>query len=182
MGVDVDTDQAAQLRELLDREAIRNLMVQASRGVDRVSAEILLPLYHEDSLDIHGGFRGSGREFAELPSRSSPTNLAGHHLLGQSCIDLDGGTAVVETYFVYHYERFASKRNHVRVGYMAGRYLDKIEKRDGVWRFTVRRVVIDTGSEQSKADEPPGLSSFPRGQRWPDDDVFHPERLSIDAQ
>jgi hypothetical protein len=56
------------------------------------------------SYDDHGGFKGSGSEFAEMicapAGRAGQLNM--HHLLGQSVFDVHGDEAWGETFFVMH--------------------------------------------------------------------------------
>lgn len=179
MSANLTAAEIARLRELLDKQAIRDVLAAASRGIDRIAPEVLRAAYHEKSIDYHGAFAGSGAEFAASPGRSSPDNLVNHHALGQSLIDVDGTVAFAETYFQMNYERFARKRDEVRIGTMIGRYLDRLDKIDGEWRITVRKVLIDSSRESGKADQPPGAGAFPAGQRWPDDEVFRISELKL---
>ncbi|MGQ4600667.1 nuclear transport factor 2 family protein [Nocardia sp. R6R-6] len=179
MTEELTPEEIGRLRELLDKQAIRDVLAVASRGVDRVAPEVLRAAYHEESIDYHGAFVGSGPEFAALPGRNSPDNLMAHHALGQSLIDIEGTTAFAETYFLMNFERFARKRAEVRIGTMIGRYIDRLDKIDGEWRISVRKVVIDSSRESSKADQSPGAATFPAGRRWPDDEVFRISELRL---
>lgn len=179
MSDELTPAEVGALRDLLDQQAIRDVLAVASRGIDRVAADVLRTAYHEKSIDYHGGFVGSGHEFADLPGRSAPENLMAHHALGQSLIDLDGSAAFVETYFVMSFERYAKKRDEVREGTMIGRYLDRLDKIDGVWRISVRKVVIDSSREWTRTDRSPGAGTFPAGKRYPDDAVFALRDLTV---
>lgn len=181
-SMQMTADELARLRSLLDKDAIRDVLSRYARGIDRIAPDLVRSVYHADAIDIHGTFRGDRDEFAERSSRISPDNLCGHHAMTHSHIELEGDTARVETYFIHHFERFARKRNEVRAGVMVGRYLDRMERRAGEWRIAVRRVVVDVAWEWPKGDEPPGAKTFPRGARWPDDEVFHLDRLFAAAQ
>ena len=181
MTEDLTAAEITRLRELLDKQAIRDVLAMASRGIDRIAPDILRSAYHEKSMDYHGAFAGSGAEFAESPGRGSPDNLVNHHALGQSLINVHGTVAFAETYFLMNYERFARKRKEVRTGTMIGRYLDRLDKIDGEWRITVRKVLIDSSRESSKAEQPPGAAAFPAGQRWPGDEVFQISELKLPA-
>src|SRR5215217_5333168 len=95
-------DQAIQ--NLLDREAIREVLARYCRGMDRVWPDLIASVYQEKSRDYHGSFSGSGYEFAHdsEPARKRQTdvNVINHHLLGQCLIDIEGDTAKCETYFL----------------------------------------------------------------------------------
>src|SRR5713226_9201532 len=95
-------DQVAELAAILDKQRIRDLFTRIARGSDRVDGEMLLSGHTEASVDEHGPFKGTGREFAARPERYSASNVLTHHQLGQSSIDLQGDVAYCETYFIAH--------------------------------------------------------------------------------
>ena len=55
----------AELRELRDRESIREVIHRYCQAVDRCDLEMLKSCYHEDGYDDHGFFAGNAHEFAE---------------------------------------------------------------------------------------------------------------------
>jgi hypothetical protein len=63
-GSEVPTLQQS-LRELLDREAIRTVLYDYCRAVDRGDAELMKSCYHADGTDDHGFFSGGGWDFAD---------------------------------------------------------------------------------------------------------------------
>jgi hypothetical protein len=50
---------------LQDRQAIQDVLMTYSRGIDRLDRELLLSVYHDDAIDDHGVFVGSPEEFAD---------------------------------------------------------------------------------------------------------------------
>jgi hypothetical protein len=63
------------------------------------------------------------------------------HVLGQSWIELEGNTARVETQVIsYHRVNMGEEERDTCIG---GRYLDRIEKRDGEWRIATRTMLYD---------------------------------------
>ena len=55
----------AELAELRDREAIREVIHRYCQAVDRCDLEMLKSCYHPDGYDDHGFFAGNAHEFAE---------------------------------------------------------------------------------------------------------------------
>lgn len=141
MGADLSTENLEKiLRELQDREAIRNVIATYSRGVDRMDRELLISVFHPDAVDDHGVFLGSREEFADW----AIANHTASHLSHQHCIlthtcDLDGDTAHTETYYMF----VAMNRVGTPMASSGGRYIDRLEKRDGRWAIAVRVCIRD---------------------------------------
>jgi hypothetical protein len=71
---------------------------------------------------------------------------ATHHQLGPVSIELAGETAFTEVYFTSHH-RFGAvpppggEPHQDR--FMGGRYVDRFERRDGVWKIAERQGIND---------------------------------------
>ncbi|WP_197487877.1 nuclear transport factor 2 family protein [Rhodococcus sp. LB1] len=158
-----------QLRELLDREQIRELLARLARSLDRVHVQGILDCYAKESTNDYGAFIASGAEFAARPSRQSLNNVATNHLLGQSVIELAGDVALCETYFrAITVERIDED---LRQTDLAGRYLDRVERLEGIWQLVERVVRMDWVSSQPVQGWA-AMSRFGQGSRWPDDLVY----------
>lgn len=164
-----------ELRENLDKERIKELIARLARAVDRVDEAGIRACYCRASCDEHGPFVGTGAEFAARSERQAPSNVSSHHMMGQSLVDLRGDEAYAETYFIgHHVHEMAGDLVEARI---CGRYLDHVVRLDREWKLKFRRVVLDWATSGT-AREWSGMREFPLAQRWPDDDVFHPERLA----
>jgi hypothetical protein len=136
---DMTIDEAA-LQELLDREAIRGVYTRYARGLDRGDAELIAAAYHPDATEDHHGEIYSGATIGET--------LASHVLEGMNrtathitniSIALNGNKAGCEAYYLgLHVLKNGGKRLM-----SAGRSLDRLEKREGVWRFVYRNILPD---------------------------------------
>jgi uncharacterized protein (TIGR02246 family) len=132
-------DEAA-LQAMLDREAIRSVYTRYARGLDRGDTELIASAYHPDAVEDHHGEVYSGEKIGET--------LANHVLKGMSrtftqitniTIALNGDKAGCEAYYMgLHVLKNGNKRLM-----SAGRSLDRLEKRDGVWRFVYRNILPD---------------------------------------
>ncbi len=131
-----------QLQELVDKQAIQELVHRYCRAADRRDVELMRTLYHDDAIDDHGGFfQGLARDFIDkLPEIQAPMEIL-HHNVTTLNIQLDGHYAEGEVYVLaFHKVKTDSEPFDLLIG---GRYLDKYEKRDGVWKFSHRAVVAD---------------------------------------
>ena len=152
------------LREMQARYEIEQVLRCYARGVDRGDVALIRAAYHEDGTDDHGEFKGLGRDFAELLVASTRDRwLASQHQLHQSNIALDGETAWVETYFTA-YHRVEDADGETQLETFGGRYVDRFERRVGVWAIADRVVVYDWSRIDTVANAYPS-EPFEPGQR-----------------
>lgn len=146
----------SMVQELWDREAIRDCLARYCRGVDRFDRELILSAFHPDAVDEHGKFIGNPEEFVQwaLDQHAKAHLSHQHYMLNHRC-DIDGDTAHAETYFMF--VSMNREGNPLTMG--GGRYVDRFEKRNGVWAIAFRVCLRDW----AKLDERPDmddLSSF----------------------
>ena len=140
------------VRELYDRQKIREVVTNYCRGVDRMDRALLLSCYHPDAIDDHGFFVGGPEAFWEWVNHYHNNAQAGHqHIITNHSCDLDGDVAHTETYWMF--AGMDAKDYSFSIG--GGRYIDRMEKRDGVWRIAARKCVSEWGGvpTQSKVPE-----------------------------
>lgn len=130
-----------ELQALLERDKIRDCVVRLARGEDRRNAALITACYWPDSITDYGVFVGSFSEYLAWVVPGSPAIPVTQHVLGQSLIDLQGDKASVETH-VTSYHRIDMGTEH-RDTVIGGRYLDRIEKRNGEWRIAQRTMLYD---------------------------------------
>jgi ketosteroid isomerase-like protein len=126
--------------ELKDRSEIHQCLMTYSRAVDRLDRDLLLTIYHPDAVDDHGIFVGGPEQFADwVIDMHTRTHLSHQHCQFNSTIDLDGDVAHAETYYMF----VALNRNGPPFAMSGGRYIDRLEKRDGRWAIADRICVRD---------------------------------------
>jgi hypothetical protein len=131
-----------QLERLLAREAIREVLANYARGVDRADGPLLRSCYHADAIEEHGGtYTGNAHAYVDgaIPRIEKMGTM--QHLLGTSHIELDGNIARVETY-IWTFARFAVEGGSLDT-FTGGRLVDRFECRDGAWKIAHRRTVFD---------------------------------------
>lgn len=154
------------LQELLDRQAIHDVLLRYCRGCDRFDRELIAGAFHPDGIDDHGVLR-SGAELADMIVAMDPAHRH-FHLLGNVLIELEGTTAFSEAYFtsVRSFER--DGRTFTRT--KAGRYVDRFERRGRVWAIA-HRVVVDDWSRVDEVTEAAEDVAH-LGAKRPDDWVY----------
>jgi SnoaL-like domain len=125
---------------LIDRQAILDCITSHSRGHDRHDTDIITAAYHHDGYDEHGKAVNPGPKYAEW---INPVHAAGSqshlHNITTHTVDIDGDTAHAESYVL------VALLNHdgVTARLINGRYLDRLEKREGTWKIAVRRSTVE---------------------------------------
>jgi hypothetical protein len=167
---------SASLQRLTDRQAILDAITTYSRGLDRHDEEMIAAPFAEDAIDNHGDFVGDGRELAVWGNALHAHSFDAHqHFLATHTCDIDGDGAHTETYWLAVLRRNESGRS-VMIG---GRYIDRLERREGVWKIVLRVTVMESIAE---AERPP----FPRWAyyvqgRWDRQDISYMRPLSFNG-
>jgi hypothetical protein len=137
-------DDLEQLRRdvayLMDRQAILDCIASHARGHDRHDSEMLTAAYHDDGFDEHGNAINAGPKYAEW---INPVHAAGsqnhlHNITTHTC-EIDGDRAHAESYVLVTLLDHSGETAR----FINGRYIDRLEKRDGVWRLAVRRSTVE---------------------------------------
>ena len=165
-------EEVAYLRELIDREKIRDCLQRYCVGADRCDVEMLSSTYWPDAHDIHGDFDGSGEDFIKWVIPGLKNLVCTQHFMGNSLIRIDGKFANVETY-MRNWHTLQDENGQKSDLIHGGRYLDKFEKRNDEWRVIDRLVMFDFVLENPTtaefADGCLGQKNIPVSTRFPDD-------------
>ncbi len=139
------------VRALLDKQACAELVFRLARAIDRRDEALMRSVFHDGATDDHGLFAGTAAAFVDwvLPLLATMTRT--QHLIGQCLIEAAGDTARGESYFTAHHA-LAGQNGTDRVTIAAGRYLDRFERRLGVWRIAHRHAVYDWSSAGPSTD------------------------------
>jgi hypothetical protein len=130
-----------RIENYLAKQEIYELICTYMRGLDRLDHKLLASTFWEDAWCDYGFTRGPALEFAQFCMDALKDHAANHHMIGNVLIDIDGDEAFGEVYFnAYHKVQGESGFEDVII---AGRYLDRYEKRDGVWKFAYRSEQVD---------------------------------------
>lgn len=159
--------------ELADRSAIQDVLVQHCRGVDRADGALLKTAYWPDATVAYGGFNGNAHEFCGILPAAIRGFARTQHSISNVAIDLRGDDARVETYVTaYHYTQGENGADR-EMTYL-GRYLDRMQRRAGVWKISHRQVVMDWNQNAAATAvwNGPPFEGLATGERHPDDPLY----------
>lgn len=132
------------LQSLIDKEAIRELVLLYSRAIDRKDVALLRDLYTDDATDSHGdSFDGPADAYCDFIEKSLPyMPYSGHHVCNH-LISVAGDEANGEVYaLAYHI--IPTREGGQEEDFMAVRYIDNYRRcADDKWRFAKRVVTYD---------------------------------------
>jgi len=132
-------DRTTRLEELLDRQDILDCLTRFSRGMDRFDRALFLSAFHEDATIAAGPFVGGAAALYDWASAlHEQGQRATHHNLTNHTCEIDDDVAHAETYYLF------VGRNRDDSNWIAGgRYIDRLERRDGSWRIALRTNAIE---------------------------------------
>jgi hypothetical protein len=123
---------------------IRQVLYRYCRGVDRGDEAMIKNVYHAGATDDHGSWKGRGEDFAAyIVETMDGQSTASQHHLTNVLIELDGDGAAVESYFIALHPYQADGEGGEALAFVGGRYLDRFERRGGIWRIANRKVLLD---------------------------------------
>jgi len=164
----------------LAKQDIHDLIMAQARATDRRDEVLLKSLWHAGAtVDVGGFFTGPAPEYCEFVLQATAELKRMYHSVANEWSRVEGDTAVAESYviaFTTSGEETAEESSDMDE-LTGGRYLDRFERRDGVWKFTHRSYVLDWTMRQPStdlSDEPDSMyaSLRTRGSAFPDDPVY----------
>lgn len=176
-GVSLET----KVEYMLDRMAILECVNRYARGIDRHDVEIMRSVYHEDGIDEHGMVVQSMATFPDWANRTHEalTRAHTHNLTTHTC-DIEGDVAHAETYVLAVTERPDGK--NIKIG--GGRYIDRLEKRDGRWAIALRRTVVEwtlSGDASVFHSEDYRSRGYAQGS-WSREDISYQRPLGLEPE
>jgi hypothetical protein len=154
-----------ELEERLDRMQERQDVIDClhryPRGLDRHDSEVLASVFHEDA-DIRYGpdvFLRNVDEFVTWANAFHEDSYVRHvHLIEVNDVDIQGDVAHTETYVWFSLLR----EDRARLDVGAGRYIDRLERRNGQWKIAAREMLLEW---KGTVDAAPEVPDHPGG-RW----------------
>ena len=136
---DLSAQEVAALRELLDRQAIVDCIHRYARGVDRGDEDLVRSAYHPDAVEDHGAYVGEVDGLVAFLAAAHRPFDAYQRFVSNVSVELDGDRAHAESYYFCILRR--DDKGHLLAN--GGRYVDRLERRDGGWRIARRVVVME---------------------------------------
>jgi len=140
------------------REEIRDLLARYCRGVDRMDADLIASAYHPDAIDEHGITQFTGETVgAGIVALMQSARFSMHHVTNQLIQLHDDDHAGCETYYVVW--QTIPDEGGEQLLHVLGRYVDRLERRDGEWRIAHR---ASRGDCRNRATDSAGRHRVPR--------------------
>ena len=157
MNVDVD-ELRDQVRLLTDRSEIWDCMQRYARGIDRQDRALLRSAYHDGAVDDHVGFVGVVDDFIDWALAYHSTQTRYQHYLLNHTVDIDGDEAHAETYYLF-VGTDRAPANHMTIS--GGRYVDRLERRDGRWAIVDRVCLVEFMNESQSLLTDEAIAAVP---------------------
>ena len=165
------------VQALLDKQAITEVLYSYCRAVDRADLDLLRACYHDDATEDHGGtFSGPAAEYIANIAPILPRGGIMTHTTSNILITLDGDAAHAES----HILAFARmKKDGEKFDTLTlARVVDRMERRDRVWRIVARRLAWEWNHEMPMAETwgrgllAPDPTVLVRGAKIPNDIIY----------
>ena len=139
----VESELAAlrgRVAHLEDRAAILDCITRHARGCDRHDVDLITSTYWPDGIDEHGRVTNTGSEYGTWANEThaATTQVHTHNVTTHNC-EITGDTAHADSYVIV-----VLLGNDGRTAqFISGRYLDRLERREGEWRIALRRSTVE---------------------------------------
>ena len=133
------------LRELLDKQAITEVIYDYARSMDRLDRDLGKACFHPDAPADYGEqmFQGTGHEFVDMCMDAHLGFHAHSHQFSNIRIWIDApDRARSETYGDVPLRRY-DEQGQAQAIRNLGRYVDEWRKSDGRWRIAKRIYLTD---------------------------------------
>jgi hypothetical protein len=172
MSAAVTPDLAARLDVVESKLAVTDLIHAVAYANDRRDMARLLDCYWPDATSKHGAYEGPTAGFYEYARPIIEGCKHAAHHISNVVAEVDGDRAMAQSYYFAHHRRAAQAGDGEEDAFFEGRYVDLLERRDGVWKIIHRRGLADHSAVMPAtvlyAQWPAGRHSLP----WPDDDAY----------
>jgi hypothetical protein len=144
MGEDALQALAREVRSLRDKAEVEDCIRRYCRGADRLDAELLLSAYHPDAVDDRGeAFTGTPAQFVAWLFPMLRTLGGSSHTVCDTRSEIEGDVAHAESYVIFAVWSHAREDAEGFASMGTARYLDRLERRGGVWGIAHRQCLMD---------------------------------------
>ncbi len=167
-----------ELRRLLDRQQIEDVLSRYSRAVDRADIELLSGCYHDDATEDHGGvFSGSARDYVAKIAPLLPRAGVLNHLATNVLVEFETAERARVEAYILTFARM-KKDGETFDTLTLARCVDRFERRAGRWAIAARRLCWEWHHEMPMRESwgrgliAPDPSVLVRGRKRPDDILY----------
>jgi hypothetical protein len=149
--------------DLIAESEIKDLHIRFCRANDRRDEELMRSCFHPDAIvELHEDL--DIEAFVALGNAMLSRYAVTWHNTGNQLVEVDGDDAWAEHYTISSHRIAASDEGPERDFIAFGRYIDRVEKRGGEWKFARRKMLLDYTRTDVVAQSPPALGT-PTGSR-----------------
>ena len=173
----MDVELRERIGRLEARAEILDCIQRYARGMDRRDRPLLRSAYHDDAVDDHVGFVGPVEDFIDWAFAYHSTQTRYQHYLLNHTAEINGDEAHAETYYLF-VGTDRKPANHMTLS--EGRYVDRLERRDGRWAIVDRVCVVEWNAESTNliTDEVLALLTDVKGATHDRDDPSYTRPLT----
>ena len=136
---------------MLSRQEIYDLSCKYLRAQDRLMPTLHRSVFWDDATTDYGFFRGGPDGFVDMAQNALKDHLSNHHMMGQAFIEVEGDVAFGEIYFqAFHRVIMSGMEKDL---FDSGRYVDRYERRGGVWKIAHRSELVDWARTEAALDD-----------------------------
>lgn len=156
------TELQAQVANLKDRQQIHEVYLHYMRGFDRNDVGLLRSAFWPDAQINYGPQSNTVDQFITNHLQRHMDQLRSWgHLVTNESMDIDGEVAHVEAYVTALWVPNSKESFAYQTRIVSGRYIDRLERRGGEWRISVREFVAHFFLNQANPDLPIKQTSPP---------------------
>jgi hypothetical protein len=170
-GQDASAMHIASIERLLAEAECTRLLHAYGRAIDWQDHEGLARLFWPDALIDLGFFKGNGEEITTFLLANAARSERRFHATSNILLRIEGDGAQADSCSITH---AVGDDGAGGLGWQIffGRYLDRLERRAGEWRFAERRFLLNAHHEGA-CTEAPLLAAVPRADQFtPDHPMF----------
>lgn len=162
---------ANELRDLIDKQKIHEVLLRYCRGVDRVDRDLIASSFHPDGRCEFGTLLLEGDSIGDTIAKAAGGCHITTHVVGNHLVEIHCDVAASELYFLSSSIVSGGQGGERQLRMRAGRYVDRIERRGGDWKIADRVVVEDWCKFMELPELPEGVS-FRAGQQGLGDALY----------
>jgi hypothetical protein len=146
----------AALQELLDKQEIAEVLgARYARALDWLDLAELKTCFWDDGWVDYGFFEGNAHGWCDAVMPIESSSLHRFHYVFNIRVEVNGEHADAESNSLAGGRRENDDGALVQ-SFFGSRYLDKLERRDGIWKISERRTLLEFAQELPAGGGPGG--------------------------
>ncbi|MDB5430866.1 MAG: hypothetical protein JWP35_1982 [Caulobacter sp.] len=129
--------------DLIAKDEILGVLHRYCHSCDRSDAQTLATCFHPDSITDHAGVTIKSLEWIPHALAWLADRVAVTHMIANPMIQVAGDRAISDCHFVAYNRSPKAGGDGWEETLVKGRYLDRFERRDGVWKIVHRTGIHD---------------------------------------